>query len=117
MAASVSSGRPPFFSSTRSRTLARLAASESVTETCSSAGCAAEGSGAVELGRMVMIGVPVATLDLTIHAPPKIGCSQTRSALTPTASVMTPPPVLTASRAATSLPSALQGIKTAAGIS
>ena len=57
---------------------------------------------ATELGRTVMIGVPVLTLDLTMVEPPKTCCSARTappSPVTSVASVMTPEPVLIASRA------------------
>ncbi len=103
-------------STTDSTTLAALSASEKVALTCSTVPAAGASDGAVELARTVMIGVPVATLDETTTLPPKIGCSATRSAVTPTASVIRPLPVLTARRAATSLPSELLGRRTAAGL-
>jgi hypothetical protein len=76
---------------------------------------AGDSDGAVEFARTAMIGMPAATLDDTTTAPPKIGCSATRSAVTPTASVIRPLPILMASRAPTSLPSTLLGSSTAAG--
>src|ERR1043166_9103333 len=45
---------------------APTAASDRVTETFSSDGVAGAGSGAVEFGRTVMIGVPLATFDFTV---------------------------------------------------
>ena len=51
--ASVSSGRLDFCSTTRSVTLACFAASESETDTCSSAPAAGAGSGVTELPRSV----------------------------------------------------------------
>ena len=95
---------------------AAVSAPEKVAVTCSTVPAAGDSVGAVLLARTVMIGVPVATLDCTTTLPPKIGCSAVRSAVTPTASVMSPLPVLTASRAAISLPSALLGSSTAAGL-
>ena len=62
-----------------------------------------------------MIGVPCDTLDFTMTEPPKIDCVAVKSASIPTASVTTPESTLTASRPATSLPSAVEGISTAAG--
>src|SRR5664280_2692964 len=73
------------------------------------------GSGAVELGRTVKIGVPACTVDCTMVEPPKIDCVATRSAETATASVMIPDPVLTAVRPAISLPSMEEAASTAAG--
>jgi hypothetical protein len=65
-----------------------------------------------------MIGVPVVTLDDTIVEPPNTCCSAAgppSPAVTSVASVMTPEPVFSASRAAISLPSALEVSSTAAG--
>ncbi len=78
-------------------------------------GGAGRGSGVIAFGRTVMIGVPVLTLDFTTIAPPKIDCSATRPSPMPTASVISPEPVLTASRPAISLPSAVLASSTAAG--
>ena len=61
-----------------------------------------------------MIGVPVVTVEWTTVEPPKTDCSATKPALTPTASVMMPEPVRTASRPAISLPSAVAGTSTPA---
>jgi hypothetical protein len=103
------------FSTTRSSTRAVFAASGSVTVTASSVGDVAEGSGGTELGRTVKIGVPVDTRDVTNTLPPNTDWSAIRSGLTPTASVITPDLVFTASRPATSLPSAVEASSTAAG--
>ena len=73
------------------------------------------GSGVTAFGRTAMIGVPDLTLEFTTIAPPKIDCSAIRSSSMPTASVISPEPVLTASLAAISLPSAVLGTSTAAG--
>jgi hypothetical protein len=62
-----------------------------------------------------MIGVPLVTFACTIVEPPKIDWVATRSALTPTASVITPLSALIARRPAISLPSALEVMSTAAG--
>jgi hypothetical protein len=62
-----------------------------------------------------MIGVPVPTLACAMMPPPKIECSATRPSVTSTTSVRTPEPVFTASRPATSLPSAVAETSTAAG--
>ena len=64
------------------------------------------------------IRVPVVTLDFTTTAPPKMDCSATGPSspgVRYAASVSTPEPILTASRPATSLPSAVAGTSTAAG--
>ena len=120
IAASDRSGRSPFSSTTRSVIRAPFAASDRVTETSSTMALAsaALASGATELGRTVMIGVPVVTVDETTVDPPKTCCSATGPAsplVTSVASVITPEPVFRASRAAISLPSALEVISTAAG--
>ena len=66
-----------------------------------------------------MIGVPFFTVECTVIAPPKFGWSASGApsvpAVTSTASVSTPDPVLTASRPAISLPSVVPAISTAAG--
>ena len=116
MDASPRSGRPPLASTTRSTTCAPRSASVKVSDSCSTAPAPACSTGAVELGRTVMMGVPVATVDCTATAPPKICCSATSSGVTPTASVSRPLPVFTASRAAISLPSAVLGMRTARGL-
>lgn len=82
------------------------------TGTCSAA--PAEASGAYEFGRTVTTGTPVPIFDCTVIAPPKI-CCVAPSPSTATALVSTPEPILNASRAATSLFSAVDGISTAAG--
>ncbi len=66
-----------------------------------------------------MIGVPVVTVERTTVEPPNTGCSAVMdapSAVTSVASVSTPEPVLMASRAAISLPSAPEASSTAAGL-
>ncbi len=113
--ASVSSGRSPRSCTTRSVTWAALAASLTSTLTFSSSAAASAASGAIALGRTATMGVPTATLDWTMMAPPKMDCSATRPSSRPTASVISPEPVLTASRAATSRPSAVLATSTAAG--
>ena len=98
--------------------LAALAASLSSTPAGSISAAAGAGSAATELGRTATIGVPVRTVDWTLIAPPKMDCSATRPpspAVSPTASVITPEPILTASRPATSLPSPVAASSTAAG--
>ena len=106
MAASVSSGRPPLVAAVCPVTVAFVAASDSVTDTSVRAGVVAAATGAVEFGRTVKIGVPRVTEEWTTVLPPNTDCVATSSALTATASVMTPLSVRTASRPATSLPSA-----------
>jgi hypothetical protein len=86
-----------------------------VTETSSVVAWAGAGAADTELGRTVMIGVPVRTRDRTTTAPPKTLCVAVPSASTPTASVRMPLRVFIASRAATSLPSAEEVTSTAAG--
>ena len=65
------------------------------------------------------MGVPRVTREWTIVAPPKIDCSATGLPSAPgvrsTASVSSPEPVLTASLAAISLPSAVPATSTSAG--
>jgi hypothetical protein len=115
IAASVSSGGHPFSSVTRSTIFAAVAEALSATVTSLRAPAAGAASGAVELGRTVMIGVPLVTFDCTMVEPPKIDCVATRSALTPTASVITPLSGLDRQRPAISLPSAVEVMSTAAG--
>ena len=67
------------------------------------------------LGRTAMIGVPVVTIECTSVEPPNTDCSATKPSETPTASVMMPDPVRTASRAAISLPSAVAGTSSSSG--
>jgi hypothetical protein len=102
-------------SATDSTIRAPRSEAENSAVTCSTVPAAGACEGVVLLARTVMIGVPVATLDCTTTLPPKTGCSAVRSGRTPTASVISPLPVLMARRAATSLPSALLGSSTAAG--
>ena len=83
--------------------------------TCSSVGLDGAASAAHLFGRRVRIGVPLVTADWTRTPPPKTCWSQTRSASTPTASLIKPEPVFTASRAATSRPSAVATMSTPAG--
>ena len=59
--------------------------------------------------------MPVLTLDCTDTAPPKMDCVAVASGLTATASTRMPEPSLNASRAAISLFSAVEEIRTAAG--
>src|SRR6201996_3042710 len=117
--ASVRSGRSPFSATTRSTTVAALAASDAEKETASTAAAPADASGEIAFGRTAMIGVPALATECTVIAPPKFGCSATGApsgpAVTLTASVSTPEPVLTASRPAISLPSVVPAISTAAG--
>ena len=115
IAASCSSGRPPFAAVDEPVIVALLAASLSTTETSRRSPAADAGSGAMEFGRTVMIGTPVRTLDRTTVDPPKTLWVAWRSAETSTASVMTPEPSRTASRPATSLPSAVLDTSTALG--
>jgi hypothetical protein len=115
MEASVSSGREPFCSATRSTTLVSLSASLACTVSCSVDGDAGAGDGVTELGRMVTIGSPRVTLDVTIVEPAKITCVAVPSGVTATASVSSPLSSLTASRPAISLPSWVEASRTAAG--
>ncbi len=71
-----------------------------------------------EFGFTVMIGVPWVTLACTVYEPANTDCVVTgppSPACTSTASVISPDEVLIDSRAAISLPSALDGMSTAAG--
>ena len=76
-------------------------------------------SGAAEFGLTVMIGVPLVTFACTVKLPANTLCVVTGEppspAWTSTASVISPEPVLTARRAATSLPSPPDGISTVPG--
>jgi hypothetical protein len=66
-----------------------------------------------------MIATPLLTVAWTLTDPPKLACDTSADpsgpAVTSTASVSTPAPALTASRPATSLPSAVPAMSTAAG--
>src|SRR5215470_16011990 len=117
--ASVRSGRSPFSATTCSVIRVAFAASDSVTVTGETSAAPAAGSAVIAFGRTAMIGVPLTTRECTVIAPPKFGCSATGAPSSPattlTASVSTPEAVLTASRPATSLPSRVPAISTAAG--
>src|SRR6266508_335896 len=115
MDASVSSGRAPFDSATRSTTRARVSRSDSVTGTGSTAGVTGAGVGVTELGRTVTSGRPRVTRDLTIVEPANTTWVAAPSASTATASTSRPLSSLTASRPAISLPSWVEGSRTAAG--
>src|SRR5262249_18715788 len=118
MAASVSSGRSLRSWVTRSVMCAPLAVSVNSTVTGSSAAAPGDTSGATAFGRTATIGMPAVTFDLTMMAPPKMDCSATgppSPGVRSTASVSTPEPVLTASRPATSLPSAVAGTSPGGG--
>jgi hypothetical protein len=89
--------------------LAFFADSEMLTSTFSTTAAPSAGSGVAELGLTVMIGVPLVTCALTVKLPANtdcVVCGPPSPATTSTASVISPDPVLTASRPATSLPSA-----------
>ena len=103
-------------STTDSTILAPLAASETVTVSCSTTAAPACSTGGVELGRMVTRFVPTVTLALTSTPPPKTDCVAMPLASRSTASATRPLPVRTATRAATSLPSAEDGKSTATGL-
>ncbi len=103
---------------TRSVIRAPLAASLSSTATGASSAAPGDGSGVTAFGRTATIGVPARTRDFTTMAPPKMDCSATGPSspgARSTASVRMPEPVLTASRPATSLPSPVAAMSTAAG--
>ena len=72
-------------------------------------------SGVAELGFTQMIGVPLVTLACTVKLPAKTDWVVTPPSATSTASVIRPDSVLTARRAAISLPSAVEVTSTAAG--
>ena len=78
-----------------------------------------DGSALTAFGRTAMTGVPLVTLECTVIAPPKFGCSTAGApsspAVTPVASVRIPEFVLTASRPAISLPSVVPATSTATG--
>ena len=63
-----------------------------------------------------MTGIPVFTLAATVKEPPKTDCVVAKSGATSMASVMIPLLMRTASRPAISLPRAVEGINTAAGV-
>jgi hypothetical protein len=72
-------------------------------------------TGEVAFGRIVMIGTPLVTREWTMEEPPKMDCSATKPSPRLTASVRTPESIFKASRAATSLPSAVDATSTASG--
>ena len=115
MDASVSSGRPPFFATTRSTIRAAVSASDNVTATGTCSGSAGAGSGGVLLGRMVMIGVPVVTRDWTMVEPTEDGLLGDQRVAQGDRVGDHAEVVRTARQAATSLPSAVEAISTAAG--
>jgi hypothetical protein len=95
--------------------LVSLSVSLTVTVSCSTAGVAGCGAGVTEFGRMVMIGRPWVTLDLTIVEPAKTTWVAVPSAATSTASTSRPFSSLTARRPAISLPSWVEASSTTAG--
>ena len=84
------------------------------TVTCSPA--PALGAASIAPGRTVMTGTSALTFASTVNAPPKIEWIAVPSPLMSTTSESTPEPIRAASRPATSLPSAVAGISTAAGV-
>jgi len=114
--ASARSGRPPATAAARPVIVALPAASSTLSARSTRAGAPPPvATASTELGRTVMMGVPLVTFDWTTVDPPKTLCVQVPSAAIPTASVMMPESVRTASRAAASLPSAVEATSTAAG--
>ena len=118
--ASVSSGRSPFSATTRSVTRGRLGrVRRGERHRLDAPPRRPTARRVTAFGRTAMIGVPVRTVECTVIEPPKFGCSATGApsapAVTLTASVSTPDPVLTASRPAISLPSVVPATSTAAG--
>jgi hypothetical protein len=115
----VSSGRPEAWRGSEAVILALFADSEMVTANSSALPAPSTCSGAAEFGFTVMTGVPEVTLACTLKLPANTLCVVTGAppspAWTSTASVIRPEPVLTARRAATSLPSPPEGSSTAAG--
>ena len=112
IAASVSSGRPPFAATVVPVMRARVEDADTVTGRSRLSQAAGAASGATELPRTVMTGMPVVTVECTTVEPPNTDCVATiapASDCTSTASVMTPEPIFSARRAAASLPSAVDG--------
>src|SRR5437016_1417044 len=101
--ASCSDGLDPLASSTRSSTLADLAASDNETGTDTSWAAPAAGAAATELARRLITGVPLATFEVTVTPPPKMDCLTLPLSPISTASAKKPVPSLNAVRAATSL--------------
>jgi len=81
----------------------------------STCGVAGAGAGVTEFGRIVMIGRPLVTFDVTIVEPANTTWVAVPSAATSTASVSSPLSSFTASRPAISLPSCVEASSTAAG--
>ena len=115
MDASVSSGRAPLASVTRSLTWASLSDSTRITETDSTDAVTGAGVGVTADGRTVTSGIPRDTLDFTMVEPANATCVAVPSASRDTTSVSTPLSSRTASRPAISLPSWVEGIRTAPG--
>jgi hypothetical protein len=95
-----------------------MEASVMVTCSCSTTPAAAAGNTAAELGLTVITGVPLVTRERVVKEAAKadwMATGPSAPASRSTASVIRPEPVRTASRAAISLPSAEEGINTAAG--
>ena len=118
MAASVSSGRPVEAFSELETILAPLAASETSTLTASTVPAPAAASGLVEFGLTHTTGTPLVTTDFVVKLPAKTDCvvvTVPPSTATSTASVIMPDSVLSATRAAISLPSPPETTSTAAG--
>ena len=84
--------------------------------TASTVPAPAAASGATELGLTAITGMPLVTWASTVKLPAKTDCvvvTTSPSTFTSTASVMRPDSVRSATRAAISLPSVLEGTSTA----
>ncbi|GAA1259855.1 hypothetical protein GCM10009646_54860 [Streptomyces aureus] len=118
IAASVRSGRPVDSRGVRAVTLVPVACPENATVRASTVPAAGADSTGALLGLTVMTGVPLETRDLVVNEAANADCvamGPCSPASRSVASVMTPDPMRTATRAAISLPSAEDGTSTAAG--
>src|SRR5690606_16328565 len=118
MAASVSSGRPVETRGSDATILTCLAESGTSNETASTAPAPATASGAAEFGLTAMTGAPLVTCAATVKLPANaiwVVVTVPPSTATSTASVIRPDCDLSATRAAISLPSEVDGTRTAAG--
>ncbi|CAB4967204.1 unannotated protein [freshwater metagenome] len=95
--------------------VASFAESEILTANSSTAGFEVAAIGSIELALKVIIGTPVVTAECTVVEPPNTDWVVIKSLSTPTASVIIPELVLTATRAAISLPLADEVISKAFG--
>ena len=115
--ASVRSGRPPLTGGCELEIVTDLSLSSIVTWNFSIAAAVLADPGSIELGRMVTTGVPTLTFALAVNHPPNTDWVVDRSLRKSTASVITPPPIRSASLPAISFPRADDATKTVSGFS